>query len=108
MIYIFIAPRRSQKNAINFVTFITRVELTSWCLLRPWYIKDNRNTKKITNENKKKTREIYRKTRIKQDGALVGLYEYQRETRGRQDKFWVKIFGTFDEHKMCTRGTQKE
>ena len=31
----FFAPRRSQKTTINFVTFVTGVELTSWCFLRP-------------------------------------------------------------------------
>ena len=34
----FFAPRWSQKFTINFVTFVTGVELTSWCLLRPWFI----------------------------------------------------------------------
>ena len=37
MIYLFIAPKRSQKTTIIFFTFVTGVELTSWCLLRPWY-----------------------------------------------------------------------
>ena len=37
-IYIFIAPRRSQKTTINVFTFVTGVEPTSWCLLRLWYM----------------------------------------------------------------------
>ena len=36
-IYLFIAPIRSQKTTIIFFTFVTGVELTSWCLLRPWF-----------------------------------------------------------------------
>ena len=36
--FTFFAPRRSQKTTINFVTFVTEVELTSWCLLQPWSI----------------------------------------------------------------------
>ena len=35
--YFFIPQRRSQKSTIIFFTFGTGVELTSWCLLRPWY-----------------------------------------------------------------------
>ena len=34
--YFFIAPRRSQKRIVNFVTFVPGEELNSWCLLRPW------------------------------------------------------------------------
>ena len=37
-IYLFIAPRRSQKTKIIFFTFVTGVELTFLCLLRPWFI----------------------------------------------------------------------
>ena len=38
----FIEPRRYKKSTINFFTFITGLELTSWCLLRPWYIPGNK------------------------------------------------------------------
>ena len=31
----FVAPKRSQKITMNLVTFVTGVEPTSWCLLRP-------------------------------------------------------------------------
>ena len=33
----FFAPRRPKKITINFLSFVTRVELTSWFLLRPWF-----------------------------------------------------------------------
>ena len=35
---LFIAPKTSQKSTIIFFTFVTGVELTSWCLLRLWYM----------------------------------------------------------------------
>ena len=35
-IYPFVAWRMSNKITINFVTFVTGWELTSWYLLRPW------------------------------------------------------------------------
>ena len=41
MIYFFIEPRRSPKTTVNYVTFVTGVELTSWCLLRPRYRLDS-------------------------------------------------------------------
>ena len=37
-INLFIAPRRSRKTKTNFVTLVTGVEPTSWCLLTSWFM----------------------------------------------------------------------
>ena len=49
------APRRSQKTTINFVTFVTGVEPTSWCLLRPWFIQTEKVNWKTDQQETVKT-----------------------------------------------------
>ena len=33
----FYCTKKVPKNTTNFVTFVTGLELTSWCMLRPWF-----------------------------------------------------------------------